>query len=256
MTSIGATEPVTSDPARAFAYRMLAPLARVLVDAGVSAGAVTAAALMLSFGGAVLLAFGRFDVAAPLIAMASVGDALDGIVARMAGTASPAGALFDAASDRYQELLIFGGLAVHMHEHVAVLVLVFAAVLASFMVSYGSAKAEALRVPVPEGSMRRFERALCLSAGVLFAAVAGSFALAPLLAEMPIIVSLALIAVVGNVSAVLRMRMIAARAPRMTHWNSSSTAGLHESGERSERDKVGPVAGESVVALQGMKLDS
>jgi CDP-diacylglycerol--glycerol-3-phosphate 3-phosphatidyltransferase len=203
----------SSDPARALANRLLTPPARILVAAGIKANAVTAVALALSLVSAVMLALGRFDVAGPLLVFASVGDALDGIVARVGATASPRGALFDSAADRYQELVVLGGLAIHLRASVAALTLVLAALLASFMVSYGSAKAEALSVAVPDGSMRRFERALCICAGVALVPVAGSLvrggALRPWLAEAPILVALAVVAIVGNVSAALRLRVIA-----------------------------------------------
>ncbi|MGA2448140.1 MAG: CDP-alcohol phosphatidyltransferase family protein [Polyangiaceae bacterium] len=211
--------PGRPEPARALANRALAPLARALVAAGVTANAVTALALLLSGVAAFLLAMGRFDVAAPLIILASVGDALDGIVARTSGSASRAGALFDAAADRYQELAILSGLAVHLHASVPALLLVLAAVLASFMVSYGSAKAEAFGVRVPDGSMRRFERALCLCGGIALMPGAASLVragvLGPWLIEAPLLVALSVVAVVGNASAVRRLRAIAASVSSM-----------------------------------------
>jgi CDP-diacylglycerol--glycerol-3-phosphate 3-phosphatidyltransferase len=223
---LSSVQPVPSEPARVIGNRVLAPLARALVAAGVTANAVTALALSLSWIAALLLALGRFDAAAPLIVLASVGDALDGIVARMSGRASPGGALFDAAADRYQELAILSGLAVHLHASVAALLLVLAAVLASFMVSYGSAKAEALGVRVPDGSMRRFERALCLCAGVALVPAASGLVragiLRPWLVEAPVIVALSIVAVVGNASAVRRLWTIAAStAPSPTPTGKS-----------------------------------
>lgn len=205
--------PASSDPARALANRMLTPLARILVGAGVTANAVTALALTLSLIGAAMLALGHFGLAWPLIVLASVGDALDGIVARVGATASPQGALFDAAADRYQELAILSGLAVHLRASVGALALVLAALLASFMVSYGSAKAEALRVPVPDGAMRRCERALCICVGVTLVPLASSFARtsrgSAWLGEAPVLLALGVVALVGNVSAAMRLRAIA-----------------------------------------------
>jgi len=198
------------------ANRMLTPLARILVGAGVTANAVTALALTLSLIGAVMLAVGHFELAWPLIVLASVGDALDGIVARVGATASPQGALFDAAADRYQELAILSGLAVHLRASVGALAMVLAAMLASFMVSYGSAKAEALRVPIPDGSMRRFERALCICVGVTLVPLASSFVRTSSgpawLGEAPILLALGVVALAGNVSAAIRLRAIAVSA--------------------------------------------
>src|ERR1700722_794666 len=118
----GSTHPTPhSGPARALAHRTLAPLARTLVAAGISANTVTGAALLMGLMAGVLLALGRFELAAPLIVLASLGDALDGVTARVGATESPGGALFDAASDRYQEGAILAGLALHMHADIAAL---------------------------------------------------------------------------------------------------------------------------------------
>jgi CDP-diacylglycerol--glycerol-3-phosphate 3-phosphatidyltransferase len=113
-------------------------------------------------------------------------------------------------------MAILAGLAIHLREDVASLAIVLAALLASFMVSYGSAKAEALRVPVPPGSMRRLERSVCLCAGVALVPVAralvAALGAATWLAEAPILVALAVVAIVGNASAVARLRVVAALA--------------------------------------------
>jgi CDP-diacylglycerol--glycerol-3-phosphate 3-phosphatidyltransferase len=81
------------------------------------------------------------------------------------------------------------------------------------MVSYGSAKAEALGVPVPPGAMRRAERAVCLCAGVastpVFAWWAQGSALPPWAAQAPLFAALGLVAVVANVSAIRRLRFLA-----------------------------------------------
>jgi hypothetical protein len=94
-----------------------------------------------------------------------------------------------------------------------VLVLVFAALLGSYMVSYTTAKAEAMSVPPPRGSMRRAERAVYLLVGAgLTAYTRVAFAGFPshALRELPILVALSLVSVVTNVSAVQRFGAIAA----------------------------------------------
>jgi CDP-diacylglycerol--glycerol-3-phosphate 3-phosphatidyltransferase len=97
------------------------------------------------------------------------------------------------------------------------LVLGLLAIGGSFMVSYGSAKAEALRVPVPEGIMRRAERAVCLSVGATLVPLAGKlvdrWGLPAIVEFAPILLALLVIAVFANVSAVRRLRAIAALAP-------------------------------------------
>jgi CDP-diacylglycerol--glycerol-3-phosphate 3-phosphatidyltransferase len=196
------------------AYRVLEPVARACVRRGISANAVTFASLVLGLLASVLLAFGHFGLAALAAAASSAGDAVDGLVATETNTASAAGEVLDAAVDRYCELFFFGGLAVHYGAVTSALVLTLGALLGAFMVSYATAKADALGVAPPRGAMRRPERALYLAVGALLVPLAK--ALTPGLpwwaGESPILVALALVAVVGNVSAVRRLVAIARTA--------------------------------------------
>jgi CDP-diacylglycerol--glycerol-3-phosphate 3-phosphatidyltransferase len=194
-------------------YWGLQPVGRALIALGLTANGVTLLSLGFGLSAAVALSFGHFGVGAALTAVATLGDALDGIVARQTGTASDAGEVFDAAVDRYQEFFFLGGLAVYFRADPTALVLVLFALLGSFMVSYGTAKAEALGVPSPRGAMRRVERAVYLDAGVVFApvaaAVAARFGLPASIEHLPILMALALVAGVGNVSAVRRLLAVA-----------------------------------------------
>ena len=77
------------------------------------------------------------------------------------------------------------------------------------MTSYVSAKAEAQRVEVPRGSMRRPERAVYLLAGVALTPLArwaaAHHGLAPVWGEAPTLASLALVAALSNVDTVRRL---------------------------------------------------
>ncbi|HEX7663267.1 MAG TPA: hypothetical protein VF407_02085, partial [Polyangiaceae bacterium] len=87
-----------------------------------------------------------------------------------------------------------------------------------FMVSYGSAKAEALRVAVPGGPMRRAGRAIAIVLGTSFVPVAGVLAergyLPSSLVVAPLVLAVAVVAVVSNVSAVTRLRALALEASK------------------------------------------
>jgi CDP-diacylglycerol--glycerol-3-phosphate 3-phosphatidyltransferase len=187
--------------------------ARGLIGAGVSANAVTVASVVTAAGGGVLLGFGYFGWASIAMIAASLGDALDGLVARRTGTSSVAGALLDASVDRYEEFFFLAGLSVYLHQVVWAFVLALTALAGSFMVSYGSAKAEALGVPVPPGAMRRVERAVVLCTGVAATFLCGAAARAAWLpawaALAPLYGSLGVVAVVSNVSAIRRLRFLA-----------------------------------------------
>jgi CDP-diacylglycerol---glycerol-3-phosphate 3-phosphatidyltransferase len=200
--------------ASAMMHWALDPLVRLLVAADVSANTITTGSLLAGALAGLSLAVGHFGLAAVLLVMASLGDALDGLVARTGQTESPAGALFDASVDRYEEFFSLGGLAIFFRESGPLLALALAALMGSFMVSYGSAKAEALGVPVPAGAMRRAERATCLCLGTTLVPVVGAIAVSvsgPTWAAFsPLVCALVLIGGAANVSAVRRIRVIAA----------------------------------------------
>ena len=119
--------------------------------------------------------------------------------------------MLDAAVDRYSEMFFFGGLIYYYRSHDQVLFIVLAAIIGSFMVSYATAKAEAMGVAAPRGAMRRGERAAYLIFGAAFTPLskvvfANSASLA--LNELPIILTLSIVAVVSNISVVQRFGAI------------------------------------------------
>ena len=194
-------------------YWLLEPIGAALVRLGVSANAITIAALASSIAGALAIALGHFGVAGALALVAALGDALDGVVARRSGTASDAGEVFDAAVDRYEEFFFLGAIAYYFRGAPLAFALSLLALLGSFMVSYGTAKAEALHVVAPRGAMRRAERALYLVLGLVLAPIAALFVsragLPAWVGTAPIVIALALVGVVANVSAARRLAAIA-----------------------------------------------
>ncbi len=211
----------------AMAYWAIQPLGSLLVALGISANAVTWTSLALGCAAGVALAFGAFGLAALLGTLSFFCDAIDGLVARAAGTASPAGEVLDASIDRWVEFAFLAGLCVHYHQSPLLLALSLLALQGGFMVSYASAKAEALHADVPRGAMRRVERCVYLILGATLTALIAPWSLAftarGVSAELPMLAALLLIAVVGNGSAALRLRCLArsvggspvlARAPR------------------------------------------
>ncbi len=168
---------------------------------------------MPAAGAGVALGFGWFGLAGVLAILAAFGDIIDGLLARKTGQSSDAGEVVDAAVDRYGELFFFAGLVYYYRGHDQVLFIVLAALAGAFMVSYATAKAEAMRVDPPRGAMRRGERAAYLLTGSSLTPICSTlFAGSPSLAlrELPIILSLTVVAVVANVSVVQRLSAVAA----------------------------------------------
>lgn len=196
-------------------YWALQPVGRACIALGISANQISWLSLVGGIGAAGALCLGHFGIAAALSVVASIADALDGIVARGTGTASDAGETLDATVDRYVEFLFLAGLGIYYREHVAALALVLLALLGSIMVSYGTAKAEALHVEAPRGAMRRAERAVYLTSGVAFAPIVGFWlarsSIAVWWAEAaPVLGALVIVGLVANVSAVRRLVAVAA----------------------------------------------
>jgi CDP-diacylglycerol--glycerol-3-phosphate 3-phosphatidyltransferase len=187
-------------------YWAIEPVVRGLAALGVTPNGLTWSALVLGVGAGVALGFGWFGLACLLATMSTVGDILDGQVARLTKSGSNRGELLDAAVDRYTEFALLAGLGLAVRESWWQLALALGAVLASFMVSYASAKAEALQVTPPRGLMRRHERSIYIIIGLgLVPLVGPALAARGVPYATPCLVSVAIVAVIGNVAAVVRL---------------------------------------------------
>jgi CDP-diacylglycerol---glycerol-3-phosphate 3-phosphatidyltransferase len=198
------------------AYLQFNPLVRALVALRVTPNMVTAFSLVPALASAVLIALGHFGLGALLATASAFCDMFDGMLARRYSSTSDVGELFDAAVDRYVEFLLLAGLAVYFRGSPVALVLCLGAVMGAFMVSYTTAKAEALGVEPPKGAMRRAERAVYVTFGCMLAPLwelvvpgAPSFATLSVGRELPVEIALLVVAVVANVSAVRRILRIA-----------------------------------------------
>jgi CDP-diacylglycerol--glycerol-3-phosphate 3-phosphatidyltransferase len=187
-------------------YWAIEPIVRGLAGLGVTPNGLTWSALVLGVGAGVALAFGWFGLATLLATMSTIGDILDGQVARLTSSGSNRGELLDAAVDRYTEFAFLAGLALILRESWWQMSLALGAMLASFMVSYASAKAEALQVTPPRGLMRRHERATYLIGGIGIVPLLGPTLVAHGLPYVTTsLVALGAVTVIGNAAAILRL---------------------------------------------------
>ena len=96
---------------------------------------------------------------------------MDGVVARVSGKdeSNPSGALLDSVIDRYSEAVIFLGAMIYFFHlsHLLGVILVFASVIGSILVSYVRARAEGLQIECKVGLMQRPERIVLLALGLL-----------------------------------------------------------------------------------------
>ncbi len=194
-------------------YWMLQPVAKLFVFLRITPNAVSWISLGFGFSAGAFLAVGHFGFAAISATISGLLDSVDGMVARMSGVASDAGEVLDAAVDRYVEFFFLSGLVIYYREIPICQALSLLALLGSFMVSYSTTKAEALHVPSGKGSMRRPERIVYLTLGATLSAITvpwfevqhePAFAIG-----YPMVVALALVGVIANISAIERFLMIA-----------------------------------------------
>jgi CDP-diacylglycerol---glycerol-3-phosphate 3-phosphatidyltransferase len=191
-------------------YWAIEPVVRGLAALGVTPNGLTWAALVLGVGAGAALTVGWFGLATLLATLSTIGDILDGQVARLTNSGSDRGELLDAAVDRYTEFAFLAGLVIYLRTSWWSMALALGATLASFMVSYASAKAEAMKVEPPRGLMRRHERSTYLIAGIgLVPLVGPAFAARGLPYVTTCLVALGVVAVIGNFAAVLRLVRIA-----------------------------------------------
>jgi CDP-diacylglycerol---glycerol-3-phosphate 3-phosphatidyltransferase len=141
-----------------------------LVELGVTANAVTFTGVLLAALTGLLVGLGHLVVGVVLLTAGGLMDALDGIVAKAAGSASRRGAFLDSVADRLSDALVFGGVTWHLLEgrdpKLAMLPVAILAV--SSLISYERAKAESLGFSAKGGLMERAERLIFLGVALFF----------------------------------------------------------------------------------------
>ena len=149
---------------------MVEPIAQLLSDIGVKPNHLTLLGLSISTLSALCyLNLHRSPwmplAASMLLLLSGLMDALDGVLARIRGEASPLGGLIDSLADRYSDAIVLAsitvaGLCPPIHG--------LAALAGSLLVSYSRARAEVEGVSMAGvGIAERGERILLLSASTL-----------------------------------------------------------------------------------------
>jgi CDP-diacylglycerol--glycerol-3-phosphate 3-phosphatidyltransferase len=142
-----------------------------LIESRLTPNAISLTGFVLNVVAAVLVWQRLFFLAGVAFIVGSVMDTLDGRYSRMSGKGTPFGAFLDSTLDRLEEGIVLTAVGAYfaargMELAVAAVVL---AVLASLMVSYTRARAEALGVECKVGLATRPVRVVIISAGLLFA---------------------------------------------------------------------------------------
>jgi CDP-diacylglycerol--glycerol-3-phosphate 3-phosphatidyltransferase len=150
--------------------RRLRPVGADLSRTGLSADHLTLVGMVMAVAAAVAVANGALRLGVLLLVATAVPDALDGAVAKASGTASPRGSFFDSVADRVTDALLLGGVAWYLSSTSGgrIVILPFALLATSMLVSYQRAKAESLGFEARGGLMERAERIVALGIGLLF----------------------------------------------------------------------------------------
>jgi CDP-diacylglycerol---glycerol-3-phosphate 3-phosphatidyltransferase len=142
-----------------------------LIESRLTPNAISVTGLILNVVAAVLVWQELYIAGGIAFIVGSVCDTLDGRYSRMSGKGSQFGAFLDSTLDRIEEGIVLTAVAAvfaAQHDEFAAAATVVA-VLASLMVSYTRARAEALGVECKVGIASRAVRVVILSIGILFA---------------------------------------------------------------------------------------
>jgi CDP-diacylglycerol---glycerol-3-phosphate 3-phosphatidyltransferase len=148
--------------------RVVDPIARALLRAGVSPNVVTVVGTVGVVVAAVTLATrGHLWIAALVITACALTDMLDGAMARARGTTSRFGALLDSTMDRLADGAVFGALAYWLAttDQWANLTACLICLIVGQVVSYVKARAEGLGLSANVGIAERFERLIIIGLG-------------------------------------------------------------------------------------------
>lgn len=175
--------------------RVTDPIVSPLAAIGVTPNMISVAGFAGNVLAACLAAGGLFLAAGIVMLAASALDLLDGALARKTGSVTVFGGVFDSVLDRMSEAAVLAGLLFHYTEiggHTQEILLIYAAVVGSILVSYVRARAEAAGLTLREGLFTRAERVLLLG-------------IALIVSHGAVPVALWILAILSNLTAVQRV---------------------------------------------------
>ena len=171
MAELAKKEPVTlSDLLRKRFKHILDPIGAFLNRLGIYPNTMTIIGLIGNTVGAFFLSQGQTFIGGMFILAMGPVDALDGTMARLRGESGVYGAFVDSVTDRYSELVIFGGLLFYFLSQGDWLAsgLTYLAAAGSVLVSYVRARAQSLGYEAKVGTFTRFERYIVLAPSLVF----------------------------------------------------------------------------------------
>src|SRR2546428_3854053 len=148
---------------------LIGPVARALIRADVAPNTITTLGTLVVVGSSVAYGTGAIRAGGVLLLSSGIFDLLDGQVARQGGKMTTFGAFYDSTLDRVGEAAVFTGLIFYFltgplptQLKSPAIAAGLVALVASLLVSYTRARAEALGVECKVGIASRAERILLL----------------------------------------------------------------------------------------------
>ena len=179
---------------------LIKPIIRVFVRYNLNPNYLTTISLVLCFAAAYQFGKGSLRLGAFILLVGGLFDMIDGDVARASNRVTKFGALYDSTLDRYAEIFVFIGLLFYfingpsIGEPAQLLysMLIVLGLSGSLMVSYVRARAEGLGFECKVGILQRPERIILICLGAL-------------ISKYVLVFSLAVIAVLANVTVIQRI---------------------------------------------------
>ncbi|HUP27352.1 MAG TPA: CDP-alcohol phosphatidyltransferase family protein [Chloroflexia bacterium] len=147
--------------------------AQIFVKTPITPNMLTMFGMVLNIVVAVLLATGHLVAGGVMVIVAGLFDMLDGALAKITNRMSAFGAFLDSVVDRYSEALVLLGLFLYYYpqpgnQGLINVVLIYAILFGSMMISYARARAGALHIHNEVGLLARPERIVLIAIGLLF----------------------------------------------------------------------------------------
>ena len=142
-----------------------------LIESRLTPNAISVTGLILTVVAAVLIWQEQFILGGIAFVVGAICDTLDGRYSRMSGKGSQFGAFLDSTLDRIEEGIVLTAVAAVFaaEDNQIAAAATVVAVLASLMVSYTRARAEALGVECKVGIASRAVRVVILAPGIILA---------------------------------------------------------------------------------------
>jgi CDP-diacylglycerol--glycerol-3-phosphate 3-phosphatidyltransferase len=151
---------------------------QVLARTRLTPDVITWFGFVLILGASALIITGHPFAAGFVVLVAGFFDILDGALARHTGRVTPFGGVLDSTLDRLADAALLLAILVFFGDTLWQVLLVFLALVASLLVSYIRARAEAAGLECQGGIFTRSERIIVLALGLLLSNLTNALVIA------------------------------------------------------------------------------